>query len=154
MSNEARSVSGAIVLDLSLASREDWRSADCHSGAGMKRFDVIVMFVSLWLLASMVTDVLTPIELSVYAIGAALAPAAAISALLYWLGVPRIDFAVCFSVLWMVSGMALELISPVPLSPFMIAVALLPIVAVGIVINFRHWRRSSKATVPDADQAK
>jgi hypothetical protein len=120
----------------------------------MKRFDVIVMFVSLWLLASMVADVLTPVELSVYAIGATLAPAAAISAVLYWLGVSKTDFAVCFSVLWMVSGMALELISPVALSPLMIAVAILPIVALGIVINFRHWRRSSKATVPDADQAK
>jgi hypothetical protein len=119
----------------------------------MKRFDVIVMFLSLWLLASMVTDVLTPKELSVYAIGAGLAPAAATSALLYWLGVPRIDFAVCFSVLWMVSGMVLELISPVPLSPFMIAVALVPVLVVGTVINFQCWRRSSSATVPDADQA-
>src|ERR1700742_2524495 len=97
MSNEARTVSGAIGLDLTLASREEWRGADCHSGAGMKRFDVIVMFVSLWLLASMVADVLTPVQLSVYAIGATLAPAAAISAVLYWLGVPKIDFAVCFS---------------------------------------------------------
>ena len=43
----------------------------------MKRFDVIVMFVSLWLLASMVLDVLTPKELTVYAIGMALAPATA-----------------------------------------------------------------------------
>ena len=47
----------------------------------MKRFDAIVMFVSLWLLASMVIDVLTPNELTVYAIGAAIAPATAIAAL-------------------------------------------------------------------------
>ena len=91
----------------------------------MKRFDAIVMFASLWLFASMVLDILTPPELTVFAIGAALAPATLISALLYWLGVQRIDFAVSFSVLWMVSGMALELISPLPLSPYMIIVAVL-----------------------------
>jgi hypothetical protein len=119
----------------------------------MKRFDAIVMFASLWLLASMVIDVLTPKELTVYAIGAAIAPATAMSALLYWLGVPRIDFAACFSVLWMVSGMVLELISPVPLSPFAIIVTLLPILVAGAVINFQSWRRSFAPTVPDAKQA-
>jgi hypothetical protein len=106
----------------------------------MKRFDAIVMFVSLWLLASMVLDVLTPKELTVYAIGAALAPVTLISVLLYWLGVPKIDFAVCFSVLWMVSGMTLELISPEPLPAYMMVVALFPAVIVGIVINYQHWR--------------
>ncbi len=119
----------------------------------MKRFDAIVMFASLWLLASMVIDVLTPKELNVYAIGAAIAPATALSALFYWLGVPRIDFAVCFSVLWMISGMAIEFISPVPLSPFVIIAAFLPMVIVGAVINFQCWRRSSAATAPDVKQA-
>jgi hypothetical protein len=120
--------------------------------AGMKRFDAIVMFVSLWLLASMVLDVLTPNELTVYAIGAALAPATVISALLYWLGVPRIDFAVCFSVLWMVSGMALEVISPIALSPYMIPVMILPALIVGIVINFQRWRRFFVNVVTDKKQ--
>jgi hypothetical protein len=120
----------------------------------MKRFDAIVMFVGLWLLTSMVLDVLTPKELTVYAIGAALAPVTAMSAVLYWLGVPRIDFAVCFSVLWMVSGMVLELISPTPLPPFMMVVTLLPILVVGAVINFQCWRRSFAAPVPDVEQAK
>jgi hypothetical protein len=115
----------------------------------MKRFDAIVMFVSLWLLASMVLDVLTPQELTVYAIGAALAPATLISALLYWLGVPRIDFAVCFSVLWLVSGMALELISPQPLSPYMIIVVVLPTVIVGIVINYQRWRCVFASVTPE-----
>lgn len=115
----------------------------------MKRFDAIVMFVSLWLLASMVLDILTPKELTVYAIGAALAPATLISALLYWLGVPRIDFAVCFSVLWMVSGMALEVISPQPLSPYMIAGTILPALVVGVVINFQRWRRIFAAIFAD-----
>jgi hypothetical protein len=127
--------------------------ADAASGAGMKRFDAIVMFASLWLLASMVIDVLTPKELTVYAIGAAIAPATALSALFYWLGVPRIDFAVCFSVLWMISGMAIEFISPVPLSPFVIVAAFLPMGIVGAVINFQCWRRSSAAAAPDVKQA-
>lgn len=148
-----RITSGALSLDPALASREQWRGADCRSGAGMKRFDMIVMFVSLWLLASMVIDVLTPNELTVYAIGAAIAPATAISALLYWLEVPRIDFAVCFSVLWMVSGMVLELISPVPLSPLTIVVTLVPMLVVGAVINYQCWRRSPAPTAPDAEQA-
>jgi hypothetical protein len=116
----------------------------------MKRFDAMVMFVSLWLLASMVLDVVTPQELTVYAIGAALAPATAISALLFWLGVPRIDFAVCFAVLWLVSGMVLELISPQPLSPYMIIVVVLPTAIVGTVINFHRWRRFFAAAVPKA----
>jgi hypothetical protein len=125
----------------------------------MKRFDAIVMFLSLWLLASMVIDVLTPEELTVYTIGAAIAPATATSALFYWLGVPRIDFAVCFSVLWMVSGMVvsgmvLELISPVPLSPFVLVVTVLPMVVVGAVINFQYCRRSFAAPAPDAEKAK
>ena len=116
----------------------------------MKRFDAIIMFASLWLFASMVIDILTPKELTDYAIGAAIAPATAISALLYWFAVPRIDFAVCFSVLWMISGMVLELISPVPLSPLMIVVTLLPVLAVGAVINVQCWRRSFAAKAPTA----
>lgn len=119
----------------------------------MKRFDAFVMFASLWLLASMVIDVLTPKELTVYAIGAAIAPATGMSALLYWLGVPRLDFAVCFSVLWMVSGMVLELISPVPLSPLMIVVTLLPVLTVGAVINLLCWRGSFAAKAADVKQA-
>jgi hypothetical protein len=119
----------------------------------MKRFDAIVMFVSLWLLASMVIDVVTPKELTVYAIGAALAPATLVSALLYWLGVPRIDFAVCFSVLWMVSAMVLEVISPMPLSHYVIVIAILPALLVGIMINFKRWRRFFVSVVADTKQA-
>ena len=40
----------------------------------MRHLDVAVMFASLWLLASMLIDVLTPKELTVYMIGAAIAP--------------------------------------------------------------------------------
>ena len=108
----------------------------------MRRFDVAAMFGSLWLLASMVIDAATPKELSVYMIGAAIAPATAISATLYWLRVPRTDFAVIFATLCMISVMVLELITPKPLSPLMVLIAFVPLVIVGIVLNFQHWRRS------------
>lgn len=108
----------------------------------MRRFDVAAMFGSLWLLASMVIDAATPKELSVYMIGAAIAPATAISAILYWLRIPRTDFAVIFATLWMISAMVLELITPKPLSPLMVLIAFVPLVIVGIVLNFQYWRRS------------
>jgi hypothetical protein len=108
----------------------------------VRRFDVAAMFGSLWLLASMVIDAATPKELSVYMIGAAIAPATAISATLYWLRVPRTDFAVIFATLWMISVMVLELITPKPLSPLMVLIAFVPLVIVGIVLNFQYWRRS------------
>jgi hypothetical protein len=113
----------------------------------MRRFDVIAMFGSLWLLASMIIDVATPKELNVYMIGAALAPATAITAILYWLRVPRLDFVVSFATLWMVSGMVLELITPKPLSPLMAVVAVAPMLIAGIVINFQNWRRSRRKPI-------
>ena len=113
----------------------------------MRHFDVAAMFGSLWLLASMVIDAATPKELSVYMIGAAIAPATAISALLYWLRVPRIDFAVSFATLWMVSVMLLEVISPAPLSPLMPVIAFVPLAIVGTVINVQHWRRSKLRSI-------
>jgi hypothetical protein len=111
-------------------------------GLGMRRFDVAAMFGSLWLLASMIIDIATPNELDVYMAGAAIAPATLITALLYWLRVPRLDFAVSFTTLWLVSGMVIELISPTPLSPFFAVAVVAPMVIIGIVIHFQNWRRS------------
>ena len=111
----------------------------------MKLVDITAMFVGLWLLTSMVIDVLTPKELTVYMIGAAIAPATAVSAVLYWLRVPTIDFAVVFATLWMVSVMVIELITPKPLSPLMAIVAVAPMLVVGTVINFQCWRRRISA---------
>jgi hypothetical protein len=114
----------------------------------VRHLDVVAMFGSLWLLASMVIDVATPKELTVYMAGAAIAPATAISALLYWLRVPRLDFAVSFATLWLVSVMMLELITPKPLSPLMPIIAFVPLVIVGIVINVQRWRRSRLRSIP------
>jgi hypothetical protein len=120
----------------------------------VKLIDITAMFVGLWLLTSMVIDVLTPKELTVYMIGAVIAPATAVSAILYWLRVPTIDFAVVFATLWMVSVMVLELITPKPLSPLMAVVAVAPMLVVGVVINFQCWRRRIKGIeVPKSEKA-
>jgi hypothetical protein len=120
----------------------------------VKLIDIAAMFVSLWLLTSMVIDVLTPKELTVYMIGAAIAPATAVAAILCWLRVPTIDFAVVFATLWMVSVMVLELITPRPLSPLMAVVAVAPILIVGAVINFQCWRQRIKGIeAPKSEEA-
>ncbi|WP_407154143.1 hypothetical protein [Bradyrhizobium sp. STM 3557] len=115
----------------------------------MRHVDVAIMFVSLWLLASMLIDALTPKELNVYMVGAAIAPATAISAALYWLRVPTLDFAVVFATVWMVSAMVLEIVTPAPLSPMMSIVAVVPLLIVGIVVNVQGWRRSKPMPMPD-----
>jgi hypothetical protein len=53
----------------------------------------------------------------------------------------------------MVSGMVLEMISPEPLSLYMIVVALAPALVVGIVINYQRWRLFSAGGVADTKQA-
>ena len=108
----------------------------------MKRFDLVAMFASLWLLASMVIDAATPKELNVYMIGTTLAPMTAISTALWWLRVPLLDFSVVFATLWMASVMVLEIITPKPMSLLMAAIAVAPSLIVGTVINFQRWRRS------------
>jgi hypothetical protein len=100
------------------------------------------MFASLWLLASMVIDVITPPELTVYVIGATIAPAIVVLALLYWKRVSRFDFAIALATLWMVTWIVLELISPKPLSLLLTAAAAVPLLAVGAVVNLRRWRDS------------
>ncbi len=107
----------------------------------MRKLDIAAMFASLWLLASMVIDVLTPKELTVYMIGAAIAPFFVILAVLYWKRVPGIDFAIAFGTLWMTAGIVLELITPKSLSLFAVLIALAPLVIIGAVVNFRRWSR-------------
>ncbi|MGJ4889875.1 hypothetical protein [Bradyrhizobium sp. HKCCYLR20261] len=100
------------------------------------------MFFSLWLLASMLLDALTPPELTFYMIGPAIAPAVVIVGFLYWLRIPPLDCALVIATLWMVSEMALEMISPKPLSPLMAVAAILPLLVAGIVRHVYHWRQS------------
>ena len=109
----------------------------------MRQLDVAAMFVSLWLLASMVIDALTPKELTVYMIGATMAPAVVILAVLHWKRVSSFDFTVAFATLWMTTWIVLELISPKPLSLLLVVlVAIAPLLVVGAVVNFQRWRNS------------
>lgn len=119
----------------------------------MKLIDTCLMFVSCWLLMSMVIDVLTPKELTVYMIAVAIAPATAVSATLYALRVPTVDFAMVFAVLWMISAMVLIFITPKPLSPLLAVAAVVPMLIVGAVINFQCWRRS-RPSFKSAEQSQ
>jgi len=108
----------------------------------MRYVDGAVMFFSLWLLASMLLDALTPPELTFYMIGPAIAPAVLIAGFLYWLRIPPLDFALVFGALWMISEMVLEMMTPKPLSPLMAVAAVAPLLVAGMLINVRHWRQS------------
>ena len=108
----------------------------------MRHLDVAVMFASLWLLASMVIDAITPPELTIYTIAATIAPSIIILALLYWKRVSRFDFTVALVTLWMATWIVLELISPKPMSLLLAVAAAVPLLAVGGVVNFRRWRDS------------
>lgn len=113
--------------------------------------DIAVMFLALWLLGSMVVDFLTPKELTLYLIAAATGPAAFGSAIFYLLRVPKVDFAIIMTALWLVASMAIELISPLPLPNYMIAGALIPPFIVGAVL---HWHRYRLARPMQAREAE
>ena len=102
--------------------------------------DIVVMFAALWLLGSMIVDLLTPKELTVYLIAAATGPAALGTAICYLLRVPKIDFAMIITALWLVASMAIELISPSPLPDYLIAGALVPPILVGAALHWHSYR--------------
>jgi predicted membrane channel-forming protein YqfA (hemolysin III family) len=110
----------------------------------VRQFDIAAMFVSLWLLVTMIIDVATPKELTVYMIAAVTAPAFAVMAVLYWKRVPKQDFAIVFATLWLIVGIVLELISPTPLHPIAVVVAGAPLLIVGLVIHFLRWRGAKR----------
>jgi hypothetical protein len=103
------------------------------------------MFAALWLLGSMVLDYLTPKELTVYMIGAATAPAVIGMGVCYYLRFPRIDFALILATLWLVAGLAIEWISPVPLPGFVIAAAFAPALIVGAVLHWQRYRSGARS---------
>jgi hypothetical protein len=100
--------------------------------------DVATMFGVLWLLGSMVIDVLTPKELTVYMIAAATAPTAIVIGLCYYLQFPLIDFTIISATFWLVAALAIEWVSPKPLPSHIVGAALVPALIVGAVL---HWRR-------------
>ena len=93
--------------------------------------DTAVMSGALWLLAAMLIDVLTPKELNVYMVGMVLAPAVVIGAVFYHLKLPGPDLAITLAVLWLVSVMVIEWITPKPISPYFMSAAVVPALLVG-----------------------
>ena len=114
----------------------------------MRQFDIAAMFVSLWLLATMIVDATTPQELTFYMIAAVTAPAVAVLAVLYWRGVPKEDFAIVFATLWLIAAILLELISPKPLPSITTVIASAPLLIVGCAIYYLRWRRSTRRPAP------
>ena len=96
------------------------------------------MFAALWLLATMVLDAVTPNELTAVMIAIAIGPAVIITAIFYYLRCPRLDFAMMFAALWLISDIAIGFISPKELPYFLIALGFVPAVLIGIVL---HWQR-------------
>ena len=108
--------------------------------------DTAVMSVALGMVAAMLIDALTPKELTVYMIGAALAPSLVIGAVIYHLRLPLADLSITLAVLWLVSVMAMEWMTPKPLSHYFIAVAVAPAILVGGWLHGRAtWRRRGSA---------
>jgi hypothetical protein len=104
-----------------------------------KPFDVVVMFLSLWLLSTKIIDVLTPKELNVYMIGAAIAPAMILTATLYYRQVPKLDFAIIFSALWLSTTVLLHIITPKPLADEAAWIGLALPMIVGVAIRAATW---------------
>lgn len=99
--------------------------------------DIVAMFAALWLLASMVLDAFTPKELTAVMIAVAIGPAIIVTAVFYYLRCPRLDFAVVFAALWLISDIAIAFISPTGLPHFLIALCALPALLIGAVL---HWQ--------------
>lgn len=104
-----------------------------------KPFDVVVMFLALWLLSTKIIDVATPKELNVYFIGPAIAPATILTALLYYRRFPMLDFAIAFSALWLATTILLYIITPKPLSDAATWIGLAVPVMVGAAIRLATW---------------
>jgi len=75
-------------------------------------------------------------------IGAAIAPAMLVTALLYVLRYPLVDFTIMFATLWLIAAMSIEWISPTQLSPLMVVGAFVPALIVGSWLHF--WPRIRK----------
>jgi hypothetical protein len=110
------------------------------------------MFTALWVLASMTIDILTPKELTAIMIGEAIAPAMLLTALLYVLRYPLVDFTIMFATLWLVSAMVIEWITPKPLSPLMIVAAFVPAGIVGLWLHF--WPGIQRIAVAQSETAQ
>jgi hypothetical protein len=99
---------------------------------------------ALWLLAAMLIDALTPKELTAIMVGEVLAPAVIVGAVFYHWKLPGLDLAIALATLWLVSVMAIEWITPKPISPYFMIAALAPTVLVGTGLHgSARWRRGA-----------
>ncbi len=110
------------------------------------------MFTALWVLASMLIDVLTPKELNVYMIAPVIAPALLAIALLYYFRRPVADFSIMVATLWLLAAMAIEWITPKPLSPLIIIGAFAPAMIVGVWLRCQSGFR--KAPAPNSERVE
>lgn len=109
------------------------------------------MFAALWLLASMMLDAVTPKELNAVMIAVAIGPAIVVTAVFYYLRCPRMDFAVMFAALWLISDIAIAFISPAQLPHFLIVLGFLPALLIGAVLHWQRFqRRHERLPVPSA----
>lgn len=106
--------------------------------------DTAVMSGALWLLAAMLIDALTPKELTAIMVGEVLAPAVIVGAVFYHLKLPGPDLAISLATLWLVSVMAIEWITPKPISPYFLIAAVAPTIVVGAWLRgSARWRRGA-----------
>ena len=66
------------------------------------------------------------------------ATAVVVTAVFYHLRCSRRDFAVLFAALWLISDIAIGIVSPMPLPTFLVIVGFVPALLVGAVL---HWQR-------------
>src|SRR5437016_393239 len=106
--------------------------------------DTAVMAGALWLLAAMLIDVLTPKELTAFMVGVVLAPAVIVGAVFYHLKLLGWDLAITLATLWLVSVIAIEWITPKPISPYFMIAAVAPAIVVGAWLHgMARWRRGA-----------
>ena len=104
-----------------------------------KPFDVVVMFLALWLLSTKIIDILTPKEFDVYMIGPAIAPATILTAVLYYRRFPVLDFTIIFSAWWLATMVVLHIITPKPLADEAAWIGLSLPMVVGLAIRASSW---------------
>jgi hypothetical protein len=97
---------------------------------------------ALWLLAAMLIDALTPKELTAIMVGEVLAPAVIVGAVFYHWKLPGPDLAIALATLWLVSVMAIEWITPKPISFYFMIAAVAPAILVGAWLHgSARWHR-------------
>lgn len=110
--------------------------------------DIVAMFAALWLLASMMLDAVTPKELTALMIAVAIAPAIGITAVFYYLRCPRLDFAVMFAALWLISDVVIAFVSPKELPHWLLALGFVPAAIVGVVLHWQRLQRRHELPAP------